>query len=386
MQLQMPYDFTEVPMNSSYYPGSGNYRIKCESAEEAMGMLEAEPDKYVGVYNAWDQHIYVIKRGCGFKPVLAKPIDGCTWTEAKFDTGLGETDFADDYTEDVLACFKGKNITPSLKRIGRGEGLYDVEGLKVCGDTDPNDLGQGAIGDCWLISSMSAVAEFEGMIQKLFVDCADQCNAEGKYTVRLFDLPSQEWKEYEIDDRIFTSGNDPKFCEGSATGEVNHAITYSLVPSSFTESSRPILGYRLPPYDDDDDDDHYIGERLQLQGPAAPGVHSCVCVCGMLCGRCGPRCSRRPAPFTWEAGIGSWGVQQRLVSRLSLSLSRARALSLCLYVHKKLSLANACMHTYSHTCTHTYLHTHIWIGWACGLDRMPRHLHDHEQGRDARSR
>ena len=52
MQLQMPYDFTEVPMNSSYYPGSGNYRIKCESAEEAMGMLEAEPDKYVGVYNA----------------------------------------------------------------------------------------------------------------------------------------------------------------------------------------------------------------------------------------------------------------------------------------------------------------------------------------------
>lgn len=50
--------------------------------------------------------------------------DFCRWTEANFDTGLGETENTDDYTEDVLACSKRKNFTPSLKRFGRCEGLW----------------------------------------------------------------------------------------------------------------------------------------------------------------------------------------------------------------------------------------------------------------------
>ena len=39
---------------------------------------------------------------------------------------------------------------------------------------------------------MSALAEFDTEVEKLF---AYHHLEEGKYTVRLFDLPSQQWKE-----------------------------------------------------------------------------------------------------------------------------------------------------------------------------------------------
>jgi len=38
---------------------------------------------------------------------------------------------------------------------------------------------QGSIGDCWLMSSMSAVAEYDGLIQKLFAE--NDVNQEGRY-------------------------------------------------------------------------------------------------------------------------------------------------------------------------------------------------------------
>jgi hypothetical protein len=38
-----------------------------------------------------------------------------------------------------------------LKRIGRGEGIVDLPGLKLFGDIDPADLVQGGVGNCWVI-------------------------------------------------------------------------------------------------------------------------------------------------------------------------------------------------------------------------------------------
>ena len=43
-----------------------------------------------------------------------------------------------------------------------------------------------------LISAMAALAEFDAEVEKLF---AYHNLEEGKYVVRLFDLPSQQWKE-----------------------------------------------------------------------------------------------------------------------------------------------------------------------------------------------
>ena len=82
-------------------------------------------------------------------------------------SGDGSDAFEDEYTEGVLATFEGEDMSSSVKRIGRGEGLYDVAGLKICGQTDPCDVIQGNIGNCWLMSSFSAVAEFDGEFLKV---------------------------------------------------------------------------------------------------------------------------------------------------------------------------------------------------------------------------
>jgi hypothetical protein len=44
---------------------------------------------------------------------------------------------------------------------------------------------QGTLGDCWLMSAIAAVAEFEDVVRETFV--TEEVNAEGKYTVKLFE-------------------------------------------------------------------------------------------------------------------------------------------------------------------------------------------------------
>jgi len=125
------------------------------------------------------QYIHLVIAGKGYAP-CAKPSDGCTWTTAQYDTGLGTASFTDEYCDDILATCptSGNSLAASFKRIGRGEGLYDSPGLKLFGDIDPMDVSQGSIGDCWLMCSMSAIAEYDGLIQNLFEET--DINADGK--------------------------------------------------------------------------------------------------------------------------------------------------------------------------------------------------------------
>jgi hypothetical protein len=48
-------------------------------------------------------------------------------------------------------------------------------------------------GRTQLLSAMAALAEFDAEVEHLFA--SDKLSEEGKYVVRLFDLPSQKWKE-----------------------------------------------------------------------------------------------------------------------------------------------------------------------------------------------
>ena len=162
----MGWSTEEVAIGSAYsYSGDlDKMRIKFDDADEAMEEMNENPGLYQGVFNLWNQHIWLIKRGITFTPDTAKPQNGCTWTTTVYDTGLGDGSnaFEDEYSEGVLASFKGQDISGSLKRVGRGQGILDIEGLEVIQNADPGDVFQGGIGDCWLMSSMSAVAEFAG--------------------------------------------------------------------------------------------------------------------------------------------------------------------------------------------------------------------------------
>ena len=65
-------------------------------------------------------------------------------------------------------------------RCSLGEELFLFNGI------EPNDVMQGSLGDCWLMSAIAAIAEFPSFIQsELFVTQA--LASDGKYTLRLYD-------------------------------------------------------------------------------------------------------------------------------------------------------------------------------------------------------
>ena len=73
---------------------------------------------------------------------------------------------------------------------------------------EPDDILQGALGDCWLLAAIAAVAEFPNYIeQELFVTrTLDGEGTPGKYSLRLFDASKgggdAGWSTVTVDDRI----------------------------------------------------------------------------------------------------------------------------------------------------------------------------------------
>jgi len=70
------------------------------------------------------------------------------------------------------------------------------------GKIEPNDICQGALGDCWLLAAMSCMAEHYGAIEQLFI--TRERNPRGKYQIRLFDgtLDPPRWVTFTIDDHV----------------------------------------------------------------------------------------------------------------------------------------------------------------------------------------
>ena len=82
------------------------------------------------------------------------------------------------------------------------------------GGIEPNDIKQGQLGDCYFLSTLSALAEYPKRISRLFPET--EANAQGCYMVKMCDMGI--WKEIIVDDLfpcknaksgpIFTRGND----------------------------------------------------------------------------------------------------------------------------------------------------------------------------------
>eukprot|EP00811_Abedinium_folium_P028266 NODE_4360_length_1901_cov_9.913754.p1 GENE.NODE_4360_length_1901_cov_9.913754~~NODE_4360_length_1901_cov_9.913754.p1 ORF type:complete len:492 (+),score=87.09 NODE_4360_length_1901_cov_9.913754:140-1615(+) len=64
---------------------------------------------------------------------------------------------------------------------------------------DPGDLTQGLVGNCWVIASIAALAEFPGAIKQLFGKAEPEI---GRYVVQLYDMNVAQWRPIEIDDYI----------------------------------------------------------------------------------------------------------------------------------------------------------------------------------------
>jgi hypothetical protein len=92
--------------------------------------------------------------------------------------------------EDRGETVKTRGVSP-----GRGQGLADVQSLCLWNTISPNDLNQGYVGNCYMISTFAALAEWPGAIKKLFrktkgADEMPRSNAANEYTITLYDLES----------------------------------------------------------------------------------------------------------------------------------------------------------------------------------------------------
>jgi hypothetical protein len=125
----------------------------------------------------------------------------------RFKDNILPVQYRDEYTDSMT--HQGRKLhSKSNKPIlpGRGMGVGDSPNLKIIGDVDPSDIYQGTVGDCWLLSGISALAEFDGAVKKLFRKTTqlDQRPLDGpnQYIITLWDL--NIWKEVDImiDERL----------------------------------------------------------------------------------------------------------------------------------------------------------------------------------------
>mmetsp|Transcript_140674 Transcript_140674/g.262478 ORF Transcript_140674/g.262478 Transcript_140674/m.262478 type:complete len:713 (-) Transcript_140674:49-2187(-) len=196
--------------------------------------LKASPDLYDGLFYQnnmleWpeDQQKYtLVKRtGSGFK-MQTVPGGRWTWVKAKYQ-GLAESvDLEPDKYTDSMH-YRGYRL-PAHVMPGRGHDCSDHPDLKLIDVAHPRDVMQGAVGDCWLLSAISAVAEHEGVIASFFRKTPRlsqrPLDTFNHYTVTLYDLSSPEWKPVDIvvDERLCSKADNSGLLGSlpSRTGEL----------------------------------------------------------------------------------------------------------------------------------------------------------------------
>ena len=68
------------------------------------------------------------------------------------------------------------------------------------GAIEPNDLCQGAVGDCWLVAAFACASEFPHVIRRMFQ--TREYNSRGKYRVKIYDPQAEKFVIVTVDDRI----------------------------------------------------------------------------------------------------------------------------------------------------------------------------------------
>jgi len=208
--------------------------------EDGLAKLKANPVDYMGFFyqssmTEWpaDQQKYTLikrtKSGFGVQHV---PGGGFTFIRAKYEALDPSTPNEPDGVTEGLN-YHGQALAAPL-RPGRGVGVADVPMIKIMGDVDPNDISQGGVGDCWLLSAISAMAEFDGCVHRLFqkTEGIDEMprDTPNKYVITLYDVTQDDESDPNrfkpvdivIDETLCSNaeGSGLLGCSATITGEL----------------------------------------------------------------------------------------------------------------------------------------------------------------------
>lgn len=145
-----------------------------------------------------------------------------------------DSDFPPTYTQQIKKWCRPAEITASdFKEVKRGSPWHLFRGAKP----SVTDAMQGMVGDCWLISSIAAVSEFQGgRCAKALLPRQNELCPAGIYLVRL--CLAGVWREIFVDDRLPCVGGDEGYGTHAAYAQtVKRQIWVSIVEKAYAKAS-----------------------------------------------------------------------------------------------------------------------------------------------------
>ena len=87
-----------------------------------------------------------------------------------------------------------------------GDGTYTLFGSN---GVTPKDIFQGAVGNCWFLTALSAIAEKPNRVERMFLNSGNAINPSGLYGINMYALGLPH--TVLVDDLIAGSQVDGKF-------------------------------------------------------------------------------------------------------------------------------------------------------------------------------